>query len=61
MKRCNYPHRDKEEESKDSKNLFIELYKLLKARPFCNECIYEAELYDAYCLRIVETLEMTEE
>jgi len=34
-----------------------EVYKLLKARPFCNECIYEADLYDAYCLRIIETLE----
>jgi len=33
------------------------VYKLLKARPFCNECIYEADLYDAYCLRIIETLE----
>jgi len=34
-----------------------DVYKLLKARPFSNECIYEAELYDAYCLRIIETLE----
>jgi len=34
-----------------------DIYKLLKARPFCNECIHEADLYDAYCLRIIETLE----
>jgi hypothetical protein len=34
-----------------------DVYKLLKARPFCNECIYESDLYDAYCLRIIETLE----
>jgi len=37
------------------------LYKLLKARPFCECAIKEKELYDAYCLRIVETLEMIEE
>jgi hypothetical protein len=34
-----------------------DVYKLLKARPFSNECIYEADLYEAYCLRIIETLE----
>jgi len=33
-----------------------DVYKLLKARPFSNECIKEADLYDTYCMRIIETL-----
>lgn len=33
------------------------IYKLLKARPFCKCSQTEKELYDAYCLRIIETLE----
>lgn len=36
------------------------LYELLKHRPFCRCSITEKDLYEAYCLRIVETLEIWE-
>jgi hypothetical protein len=42
-------------------NKFKNLYKLLKARPFCKCAVTEKELYDAYCLRIIETLEIMED
>jgi len=35
-----------------------DVYDLLKWRSFCKCSIEEKELYDAYCLRIIETLEM---
>jgi hypothetical protein len=34
-----------------------DVYTLLKQRPFSQECIDNPDLYDAYCLRIIETLE----
>lgn len=42
------------------KKIYKNLYKLLKHRPFCKCSQKEKELYEAYCLRIVETLEMWE-
>lgn len=34
-----------------------EVYKLLKRRPFCACALDNKDIYDAYCLRIIETLE----
>lgn len=33
------------------------VYTLLRQRPFCKCAIEETDIYDAYCLRIIETLE----
>jgi len=34
------------------------IYDVLKARPFSKAAIEEKDLYDAYCLRVVETIDM---
>jgi hypothetical protein len=34
------------------------IYTVLKGRPFSQECINEKEIYDAYCLRVAETVMM---
>lgn len=49
--------KNKTKKSKEKTCKISDVYKLLKVRPFSKECIYEADLHDAYCLRIIETLE----
>jgi hypothetical protein len=46
---------------KKSKKIYQNLYDLLQKRPFCKCAINDEDIYDAYCLRIIETLEMMEE
>ena len=55
MKKCKYCKQTMRIKKKICK--LIDVYTLLKARPFSNECVYNPDLYDAYCLRIIETLE----
>ena len=33
------------------------IYRLLQNRPFCECALNNKKIYDAYCLRIIETLE----
>ena len=44
--------------SKTGKTLDQIIYEVLKGRPFCECSNKEADLYDAWCLRIAETVDM---
>ena len=44
--------------NKSGKTLEQIIYEVLKGRPFCDCSNKEQELYDAYCLRIAETVDM---
>jgi len=44
--------------NKTGKTLEQIIYEVLKGRPFCNCHNKEKDLYDAWCLRIAETVGM---
>lgn len=43
---------------KDGRTLKAIIYEVLKGRPFCNCSNEEQDLYDAWCLRIAETVDI---
>jgi hypothetical protein len=43
------------------RNILDRVYKILQDIPFCSCAMQNKQLYGAYCLRIIETLEMMEE
>lgn len=49
---------EKMNKNKTGKTIEQTIYEVLKGRPFCNCAIQEADLYDAWCLRIAETVDM---
>lgn len=44
--------------SKTGKKLNQIIYEVLKGRPFCECANQNKEIYDAWCLRIAETVDM---